>query len=87
MTTPHRCPVCDGSGVYAPGHVTSAPPTRSSHPCHGCDARGWVQVPGPAFVSPLQPEPSYSPVTFQTAPAVFPWTTCIKGVSTAGHHQ
>lgn len=63
---PHRCPICEGAGVYAgpPGHTTtcSAPPNRFSHPCHGCKGSGIVwslpplqlkYVPPPGFPPPM----------------------------------
>lgn len=65
MRNPHVCPVCAGSGVYAPGPVTTVPPTRSSHPCHACEASGVVWEPAEA---PLIP-------TITIAPAPIPFTT------------
>ncbi len=36
---PHKCPVCDGSGVVYGIAETGAMPTTK---CHGCDGNRWV---------------------------------------------
>ena len=46
--TPHKCPLCEGSSLYAPplAHVTSG--SSGLQPCHGCNATGIVWPPGGA---------------------------------------
>jgi len=44
MAHPEICPVCNGTGVYAPpndGQTTNVPMAQT---CHGCGGRGWVEV-------------------------------------------
>ena len=45
------CPICGGSGIYVAAtphgvhnETSSVPPTRGSHPCHGCGSKGWVRL-------------------------------------------
>ncbi len=64
---PHRCPVCEGSGVYIGCESTgTCSPTRASHPCHGCNASGIVWDGG--FVGTLPPSDPYRPEPFQPWP-------------------
>ena len=48
---PHKCPVCDGSGVKISTIYTSTgasgqigiSSSQYTQICHGCDGKGWVQ--------------------------------------------
>lgn len=37
---PHKCPVCEGSGVYVFVTIGSHVPTRETDPCHACSGTG-----------------------------------------------
>jgi len=40
-TIPHKCPVCNGSGIYVEnGSYSAQIPTRFSNPCHACNGTG-----------------------------------------------
>jgi len=55
MTTPHKCPVCDGSGMVwgsLPAFNQTDKPNEFTmidrpcqHPCHACDGKGVVWAP------------------------------------------
>ena len=47
MSTPHRCPVCEGTGYVARCESTAI----NCGPCHGCSGTGIVWEPGPAPVA------------------------------------
>lgn len=42
MSTPHKCPVCEGSGQIQIAPVTTDAGTRA---CHACDGKGIVWSP------------------------------------------
>jgi hypothetical protein len=60
--SPHVCPICVGSGCYAPRGTYANLPTRFSHPCHGCSGGGIVWGP-PVAAAPsdfgwIEPSPT-----------------------------
>ena len=41
---PKTCPLCNGTGETEDQKPTHISGIVKSHPCHGCDGKGWVEV-------------------------------------------
>lgn len=70
---PHKCPICVGSGCYAPSGTYAHTPTRFSHPCYGCAGSGIVWGP-PCAVQAVPSDFGFIP--FDPSPVTWPFTVC-----------
>ena len=69
------CPVCNGSGRYAPlpnPYISSVPMSQT---CHGCGGKGWVEVGDCAPYVPPVPYTPNPPLPGTTWPFIWPWGT------------
>ena len=38
------CPVCNGSGNITPSVSNGSTAMPTSHTCHGCSGKGWIEI-------------------------------------------
>ena len=79
MSTPHKCPVCEGKGLIdnTPPMSSGSIPPKPLTECRACDGKGIVWSPdGPSCPIPVMPEPyttPYSPYGWPYAIPPGPW--------------